>query len=469
MSPLYSATLFVATPSVAPPSSRGFAARGRRARSRRPPGPGCPAPPRRRTACMPPRSPALPVHAPSIRTRSRGAAIGSRRRSAEARAGARRRFRAPPGAAHFAPAARAPRARPARVGQDATACPAPLALAAPRRRERADSARNAQSRGCGSPRCGWHGGCSICRAFRAWNLVRCRHGRRRPGGPRDGFRPIHARSQSPMRIQTRTLGRRRGHARIVPHAARRPRRLRGRTRVRARLARDDYAPFQWLLSFSDPELALPVLDGAARRRPTTSPRGRTPTVTPSARSRATRSRSTWSPTSSPRRGALTVNLRAPIVVHPATRLARQVVLSDGRYAIDHSSEREHRTSSRGGTKRRGISTAPWAKRNRDHRRGREPCWCWDVARARTSASATTSRSSSSKCVAGRSSSGIEAPLAIQVHREEIYERIQRQNRRAAGQAPADLERRLARAELAVPGLAHDAEGPAWLGSSRRRT
>ena len=34
--------------------------------------------------------------------------------------------------------------------------------------------------------------------------------------------------------------------------------------------------------------------------------------------------------------------------------------------------------------------------------------------------------------------GIEAPLDVQVHREEIYERIQRQNRRAAGTAPADL-------------------------------
>ena len=35
--------------------------------------------------------------------------------------------------------------------------------------------------------------------------------------------------------------------------------------------------------------------------------------------------------------------------------------------------------------------------------------------------------------------GIEAPLHVQVHREEIYERIQRQTRRAAAQAPADLE------------------------------
>jgi carbon storage regulator len=35
--------------------------------------------------------------------------------------------------------------------------------------------------------------------------------------------------------------------------------------------------------------------------------------------------------------------------------------------------------------------------------------------------------------------GIEAPLSVQVHREEIYERIQRQNRRAAAMTTADLE------------------------------
>lgn len=34
--------------------------------------------------------------------------------------------------------------------------------------------------------------------------------------------------------------------------------------------------------------------------------------------------------------------------------------------------------------------------------------------------------------------GIEAPIEVQVHREEIYERIQRQNRRAAGTVPGDL-------------------------------
>ena len=35
--------------------------------------------------------------------------------------------------------------------------------------------------------------------------------------------------------------------------------------------------------------------------------------------------------------------------------------------------------------------------------------------------------------------GIEAPLSVQVHREEIYERIQRQNRRAAAMTADDVE------------------------------
>ena len=35
--------------------------------------------------------------------------------------------------------------------------------------------------------------------------------------------------------------------------------------------------------------------------------------------------------------------------------------------------------------------------------------------------------------------GIEAPLDVQVHREEIYERIQQQNRRAAATTPTEVQ------------------------------
>ena len=95
-----------------------------------------------------------------------------------------------------------------------------------------------------------------------------------------------------------------------------------------------YAPFQWLLSFSDPELALPVVE-ARRAVPDYAP----------AWSNADRHALGAVESDvldvylvaniDEARGGLTVNLRAPIVVHRATRLARQVVLSDGRYAIDH--------------------------------------------------------------------------------------------------------------------------------------
>jgi flagellar assembly factor FliW len=95
-----------------------------------------------------------------------------------------------------------------------------------------------------------------------------------------------------------------------------------------------YAPFQWLLSFSDPELALPVLE-AKRVVPDYAP-----TFSNSDRHALGAVESDalevyLVASTDPAKGGLTINLRAPIVVHKATRLARQVVLSEGRYAIDH--------------------------------------------------------------------------------------------------------------------------------------
>ena len=136
-----------------------------------------------------------------------------------------------------------------------------------------------------------------------------------------------------MRIQTRTLG----AVEATPESfLTLPDGLVGYEAERefALVAPADYAPFHWLLSFSDPDLALPVLParlvapdyepalGASDRR-----------ALGCAESDALE---VWLIASvDPARG-LTVNLRAPIVVHAGTRLARQVVLSDGRFAIDQA-------------------------------------------------------------------------------------------------------------------------------------
>jgi flagellar assembly factor FliW len=97
---------------------------------------------------------------------------------------------------------------------------------------------------------------------------------------------------------------------------------------------ESQAPFRWLLSFSNPELAFPVLD----------PRSLVADYAPQ-----------WTSTDRRALGAvesdvldvlvlasvdaatrqLSVNLRAPIVIHGAARTAKQIVLSDGRWAVDH--------------------------------------------------------------------------------------------------------------------------------------
>lgn len=95
-----------------------------------------------------------------------------------------------------------------------------------------------------------------------------------------------------------------------------------------------YAPFRWLLSFSDPELSFPVLDPGlvcADYRPTI-PAGDLRALGAPGNEEiellvlATVDAST---------GQLSVNLRAPIALHSSRRIARQVVLSDGRWTVDH--------------------------------------------------------------------------------------------------------------------------------------
>jgi flagellar assembly factor FliW len=136
-----------------------------------------------------------------------------------------------------------------------------------------------------------------------------------------------------MRIQTRTLG----AVEATPESfLTLPEGLLGYEDHKefALVAPAAYAPFRWLLSFSDPDVAFPVLEArlaAADYRPALA---------------ATDARALGAAASDALEiyviathdsadGRLTVNLRAPILVHPVSRIARQVVLSDGRWAVDH--------------------------------------------------------------------------------------------------------------------------------------
>lgn len=96
----------------------------------------------------------------------------------------------------------------------------------------------------------------------------------------------------------------------------------------------DYTPFRWLLSFSDPELALPVLE-ARLVVPDYQPALSNGDRHALGAVESDQLEIYVVASTDAAKGGLSVNLRAPIVVHKATRLARQVVLSDGRYAIDH--------------------------------------------------------------------------------------------------------------------------------------
>ena len=96
-----------------------------------------------------------------------------------------------------------------------------------------------------------------------------------------------------------------------------------------------YAPFRWLLSFTDPDVAFPVLEAslaAADYKPALAASDARALGAAASDALETYVIATFDPSD----GRLTVNLRAPILVHPASRIARQVVLSDGRWAVDHA-------------------------------------------------------------------------------------------------------------------------------------
>ena len=102
----------------------------------------------------------------------------------------------------------------------------------------------------------------------------------------------------------------------------------------ALLALADYEPFRWLQSFSDPGLSFPLLDPIALvpgyepvltdadRQSLALAAGELPVVYAVA-------------TVSESGGEVTLNLRAPLLINPRERIARQVVLADSRWEIQH--------------------------------------------------------------------------------------------------------------------------------------
>ena len=136
-----------------------------------------------------------------------------------------------------------------------------------------------------------------------------------------------------MRIETRTLG----PVDVTPESfVTLPEGLVGYEGEReyALVCPERFAPFAWLLSFSDPDLALPLLPAhtaAPSYEPSFGNTDRRAIGAVESDGLELYLVASLDPTTR----QLTVNLRAPIIVHPGTRLGRQVVLSDGRYAIDH--------------------------------------------------------------------------------------------------------------------------------------
>jgi flagellar assembly factor FliW len=102
----------------------------------------------------------------------------------------------------------------------------------------------------------------------------------------------------------------------------------------ALLALADYEPFRWLQAFSDPGLSFPLLDPYA--------------VVPGYEAILSESdrialdlEATERPTIfaiasvEETGGTVTINLRAPLVINTRRRVARQVVLADNRWEIQH--------------------------------------------------------------------------------------------------------------------------------------
>lgn len=101
----------------------------------------------------------------------------------------------------------------------------------------------------------------------------------------------------------------------------------------ALVASTDHAPFRWLLSFADPDVTFPLLPAqlvAEDYRP-----GLAASDARAIGAVGSDALEVYVIAAVDAEGRLTANLRAPIVLNPQSRLARQVVLSDGRWTVDH--------------------------------------------------------------------------------------------------------------------------------------
>jgi flagellar assembly factor FliW len=100
------------------------------------------------------------------------------------------------------------------------------------------------------------------------------------------------------------------------------------------LTLSDYEPFRWLQSFSDPGLSFPLLDPSGFVSGFEPALGETDRLALGLEPGELHE--VYAIASVAENGVgVTLNLRAPLVVNPRKRTARQVVLADSRWDVQH--------------------------------------------------------------------------------------------------------------------------------------